>query len=200
MSLTTTAGITIEVHLGPEQWAAALRAEAAAGLTATPKELPPRWLYDTRGRALFDAITELADYPTRAGRAVLADRAEEIAPLAGADTLVELGAGTAEKTRLLLDAVGATGRLRRFVPFDVAEPTLRGTADAVAAEYPDIEVMGVAGDVRRHLACVLAGGRRLSSAKFRRRRVAAELAAAALSMTRWSTDPARDYALSMAAR
>jgi L-histidine N-alpha-methyltransferase len=102
--MTVTAeGIPIQVRLGPDEWASALRREAAAGLTASPKELPPTWLYDDRGCELFEAITRLPEYYlTRTERSILADRADEIAGRTGADTLIELGAGTSEKTRLLL--------------------------------------------------------------------------------------------------
>ena len=155
MSLTTAAGPTIEVHLGPEEWAATLRDEAAAGLTGVPRELSPTWLYDERGCQLFEAITRLPEYyPTRAEHAVLAERADEVACLTGARTLVELGAGTSEKTRLLLDALVAAGSLERFVPFDVAEPTLRATATAITDEYPELDVVGVVGDFRRHLSAI----------------------------------------------
>jgi L-histidine N-alpha-methyltransferase len=157
-----TEGIPIEVLLGPDEWTAALRSEAAAGLTASPKELAPTWLYDERGCELFEAITRLPEYyPFRTERSLLAERAADIAALAGADTLVELGAGTSEKTRLLLDAMEATGRLQRFVLFDVAEPTLRATAEAVAEEYPEIDVGGIVGDFRRHLDRLPREGRRL---------------------------------------
>ncbi len=162
MSPMTATGIPIEVHLGPEDWARALRDEAHAGLTATPKELPPTWLYDERGCELFDAITRLPEYyPTRTEHAILAERAEAAAAITGADTLVELGAGTSEKTRLLLDAMVGRGGLQRFVPFDVAEATLCATAEAVADEYPGIEVVGVVGDFRRHLGKLPTVGRRL---------------------------------------
>jgi L-histidine N-alpha-methyltransferase len=162
MPMTTTGGIPIEVHLGPEDWAAALRADAAAGLTAMPKELPPTWLYDDRGCELFEAITRLPEYyPTRTERAILESCAATAAAVSSADTLVELGAGTSEKTRLLLDAMSDAGHLERFVPFDVAEPTLRATAEAVADEYPDIDVHGVVGDFRTHLTTLPNGGRRL---------------------------------------
>lgn len=158
----STNGITIEVHLGPDDWARSLRNDALAGLSASPKDLPPTWLYDDRGCELFDQITRLPEYyPTRAERSILRARSLEIAALSGADTLVELGAGTAKKTRLLLDAMALGDRLERYVPFDVAEPTLRNTADSVAAEHPGVQITGVVGDFRRHLGEIPTGGRRL---------------------------------------
>ena len=161
MSLSAS-GSTIEVHLGPDEWERSLRREALAGLTASQKQLPPTWLYDARGCELFDEITRLPEYyPTRAERAILQRRAGEIASVARADTLVELGAGTADKTRVLLDAMSAAGSLRRYVPFDVAESTLRETAAAVAGEHPGLRVEGVVGDFRRHLGTIPTGGRRM---------------------------------------
>jgi L-histidine N-alpha-methyltransferase len=158
----TTTDIGIEVHLDADDWTAGLRREALTGLTARPKELSPTWLYDERGCALFEAITALPEYyPTRAERAILDAQAGEIARLSGADTLVELGSGTSAKTRLLLNALDATGQLRRFVPFDVAEPTLRAAATTIARAYPGLRVDGVVGDFRRHLGAIPSGGRRL---------------------------------------
>ncbi|MEA2704675.1 MAG: L-histidine Nalpha-methyltransferase, partial [Actinomycetota bacterium] len=153
----------IDVHLAPDALRSALRADVAEGLTASPKELPPKWFYDERGSELFDEITRLPEYyPTRRERAILEQRAPEIAALSGADTLVELGSGTSEKTRLLLDACVAGGAgLRRFIPFDVSEATLRQAATAVAAEYPTVAVHAVCGDFDHHLGTIPGGGRRL---------------------------------------
>ena len=139
-----------------------MRADARAGLTATPKILPPKWFYDEEGCRLFDEITRLPEYyPTRAERAILGERAGDIAARTSADTLVELGSGTSEKTRLLLDALSAHGTLRRFVPFDVSEPTLRDAAAAIEVEYPRADVHAVVGDFERHLDRLPTGGTRL---------------------------------------
>ena len=152
----------IEVHLGADDVRAALRRDVAAGLTSSPKELPPKWFYDARGSELFDQITRLPEYyPTRCERSILEARADEIARLSGADTLVELGSGTSEKTRLLLDALAGAGRLRRIVAFDVSEPTLRQAAATLAADYPQAGVTAVVGDFEHHLGTIPAGGRRL---------------------------------------
>ncbi|MGH9039467.1 MAG: L-histidine N(alpha)-methyltransferase [Acidimicrobiia bacterium] len=141
---------------------AALRADVATGLTSTPKELPSKWFYDEEGSALFDAITRLEEYyPTRRERAILGARAAEVAELTGAEMLIELGSGTSEKTRLLLDALRAAGTLRTFVPFDVDAATMEGAAVAVAAEYPGIEVHPVVGDFEGDMAGLPAAGRRL---------------------------------------
>jgi L-histidine N-alpha-methyltransferase len=154
--------VVIDVHLGPDDMAEALRADARRGLAASPKCLPPKWFYDDRGSQLFDEITRLPEYyPTRAERAILEARADEIAAAAPFDTLVELGSGTSTKTRLLLDALAAGGRLRRFIPFDVSEATLRSAASALSDAYPGLEVHGVVGDFERHLSLIPGGGRRL---------------------------------------
>jgi len=139
-----------------------LRADARAGLTASPKVLPPKWFYDEEGCRLFDEITRLPEYyPTRTERVILARHAGDIAARSSADTLVELGSGTSEKTRLLLDALAADGSLRRFVPFDVNEPTLRNAAAAIELEYPGVDVHAVVGDFERHLDRLPVGGTRL---------------------------------------
>ena len=154
--------VTVDVHLGPDDLQAALRADVRAGLTHDPKCLPPKWFYDERGSQLFEQITRLREYyPTRREREILKRRATAIAKLTQADTLVELGSGSSEKTRLLLDAMRGTGRLERFVPFDVSEAFLRDAAAAVAAEYPGLHVHGVVGDFDHHLGLLPRGGRRL---------------------------------------
>jgi len=156
------AGTRVDVRLGPEDLAATLRADVAVGLTSVPKELPSKWFYDEVGSGLFEAITRLPEYyPTRAERAILAARAAEVAEQSRADTLIELGSGTSEKTRLLLDALARRRGLRRFVPFDVDEATLRAASLAVAGEYPGVEVHAVVGDFEQHLDLLPTGGRRL---------------------------------------
>jgi L-histidine N-alpha-methyltransferase len=136
--------------------------DVASGLGATPKHLSPQWFYDERGSQLFDAITRLPEYyPTERERDLLREHADEIGGLTDANTLVELGSGTSDKTRVLLDSLAANGSLRRFVPFDVSEETLRQSAAAIEEEYPGIEVHGVVGDFGRHLGALPAGHRRM---------------------------------------
>jgi len=122
------------------------------GLTRPFKELPPKHFYDARGAQLFDRICELPEYyPTRAERAILEESAAELAQLTGAVELVELGSGTAAKTRVLLDAMHAAGTLYRYVPVDVTESMVRECAEALTREYPGLRVHGVIGDFERHL-------------------------------------------------
>jgi L-histidine N-alpha-methyltransferase len=128
------------------------------GLTATPKTLPPKWFYDARGSELFEAITRLPEYyPTRAEREVLAAHADEIAELTGAHTLVELGSGSSEKTRLLLDALRRRETLREIVALDVSDSALEASVAVLRADYAPATVHGVVGDFTRHLA-LLPGG------------------------------------------
>ncbi len=152
----------VDVHLTPDDLRAALMADVAAGLTAAPKELPPKWFYDQRGSELFDEITRLPEYyPTSRERFVLDEQADYVARFTGADTVVELGSGTSDKTRILLDAFRDAGLLRRFTPFDVSEATLRQAADALAEEYPGVEISAVVGDFEHHLGTIASDGRRL---------------------------------------
>ena len=129
-----------------------LRSDVLTGLSATPKWLPPKWFYDADGSALFEKITELPEYyPTRAERAILRAASGEIAAASRAETLVELGSGSSEKTRLLLDALRQAGTLRRYVPVDVSESALRAAGSAVAAEYPGLDVHAVVADFDAYL-------------------------------------------------
>ncbi len=140
----------------------ALRDDVRTGLTADPKVLPPRWFYDARGSELFEEITRLPEYyPTRAERAILTERATEIAAITRAKTLVELGSGSSDKTRLLLDALSRIGELGAFVPLDVSASALEQSTVDIAAAYPGISVRGVVGDFTRHLSALPAGGKRL---------------------------------------
>jgi L-histidine N-alpha-methyltransferase len=140
----------------------ALRDDVRAGLTATPKALPPRWFYDARGSELFEEITRLPEYyPTRSERAILTERATEVAAITRAKTLVELGSGSSDKTRLLLDALSRIGELGAFVPLDVSASALEQSTVDIANAYPGISVRGVVGDFTRHLSAVPAGGKRL---------------------------------------
>ncbi|MEU0026788.1 L-histidine N(alpha)-methyltransferase [Streptomyces sp. NPDC006335] len=123
---------------------AALRADVLKGLTHTPKTLPPKWFYDAHGSELFERITELPEYyPTRAEREILVARSGEIAAATGARTLVELGSGSSEKTRHLLDAL--TG-LHTYVPVDVSESALTQAGHALIAELPELSVHALIAD------------------------------------------------------
>lgn len=138
---------------------AALRADVQQGLTRTPKTLPPKWFYDAHGSELFEQITELPEYyPTRAEREILVDRAGEIAAATGARTLVELGSGSSEKTRYLIDAL--TG-LRMYVPVDVSESALTQAGQALIEERPSLDVHALIADFTGALALPETPGPRL---------------------------------------
>jgi L-histidine Nalpha-methyltransferase len=133
----------------------ALAEDVLDGLTRPFKEIPPKHFYDARGAELFDRICELPEYyPTRCERSILEERAEEIARATEATELVELGSGTAAKTRLLLDALRDEGTLRRYVPIDVTEAMVRDCAETLVEEYPGLRVHGIVGDFERHLGHV----------------------------------------------
>jgi L-histidine N-alpha-methyltransferase len=154
--------LTVERCLPDGFLASALRADALAGLTATPKTLSPKWFYDERGSELFEKITLLPEYyPTRAERAILRAASGEIAAATGAATLVELGSGSSEKTHLLLDALRDAGTLRSYVPLDVSESALISAANRVLASYPGLSVTAVVSDFEEHLGLPAADGARL---------------------------------------
>ncbi|MET4427896.1 L-histidine N(alpha)-methyltransferase [Mycolicibacterium sp. 624] len=154
--------LSLSNYLAADSAANALRRDVRDGLTRTPKSLPPKWFYDSVGSDLFDQITRLPEYyPTRTEAQILRAHAADVAAASGADTLVELGSGTSEKTRILLDAMSEAGSLRRFIPFDVDAGVLEAAGAAIGAEYPGVEVDAVCGDFEEHLEKIPTGGRRL---------------------------------------
>ncbi|HEY5109884.1 MAG TPA: L-histidine N(alpha)-methyltransferase [Acidimicrobiales bacterium] len=153
---------TIDVHLTPDDLRTAMEADVRAGLTAIPKQLPPVYFYDDRGSRLFDEITRLPEYyPTRAERSILESHAGDMVRAAGADVLVELGAGTCDKSRILLDAMRDNGHLGTYVPLDVSDTTLWEAATALSEDYPGLTVRAVVGDFHHHLDHLQTPGRRL---------------------------------------
>jgi L-histidine N-alpha-methyltransferase len=159
---TTAPRVKVEVHLPPGGPLSGMAADVRVGLTKPFKELSPRYFYDERGSALFEAITELREYyPTRAERAILELHSPEI--VAAADepaTLIELGSGSATKTRVLLDAMRDAGRLEAYAPVDISEEITRATADAIADEY-GIAVHGLVCDFERDLERIPLSGPRV---------------------------------------
>jgi L-histidine N-alpha-methyltransferase len=132
------------------------------GLTGDHKQLPPKYFYDELGSELFDRITALPEYyPTRCERAILNRYAPAVVESSDAAELVELGSGTASKTRALLYAMAGAGTLRRYVPFDVDPSVVEGSATQLIELYPGLEVHGVVGDFERDLERVPEGTRRL---------------------------------------
>ncbi len=144
--------IAIDVHLDADA-AATMARDVRAGLCAYPKELAPKYFYDERGSQLFEQITELPEYyPTRAEREILSRRSAEILATAGGPgTLVELGSGSAAKTRHLLSAMRDAGGLDTYVPVDISEEITHETAADLVDEYPGLAVRGLVCDFEQHL-------------------------------------------------
>lgn len=144
--------IAIDIHLDADTTATMAR-EVHEGLTAWPKELAPKWFYDERGSQLFERITELDEYyPTRAERQILTERAADVVAAAGSPrTLIELGSGSAAKTRVLLDAMREAGSLEVYAPVDISEEITQETAEALVEEYPGLDVHGLVCDYEAHL-------------------------------------------------
>jgi L-histidine N-alpha-methyltransferase len=155
--------IAIDVHLDADA-AATMARDVRAGLSSYPKELAPKYFYDERGSRLFEQITELPEYyPTRAEREILNRRSAEILTAAGQpSTLVELGSGSAAKTRHLLDAMREAGSLETYVPVDISEEITHQTASCLVEEYPGLEVRGLVCDFEQDLERIpAAAGKRL---------------------------------------
>jgi L-histidine N-alpha-methyltransferase len=143
--------VEVRSHLGPDD-ERTLADDVLDGLTRPLKELPPKHLYDARGSELFEAICELPEYyQTRTERSILQAHADDIAARTGAVELVELGSGSATKTRVLLDAMAAAGTLARYVPVDVSASTVHAVAELFADEYDGMSVYGLVADFERHL-------------------------------------------------
>ena len=124
--------------------------------------MPPKWFYDKVGSELFEEITRLEEYyPTRAEREILEVRALEIAATSGCETLLELGSGSSVKTRLLIDAMRATGSLRSYVALDVSEDALRDAGLSLVADYPGLEVHALVADFEHQLNLLPRNGNRL---------------------------------------
>jgi L-histidine N-alpha-methyltransferase len=148
----TTPDVSVDVHLPPGGPLSGMAADVRIGLTKPFKELSPRYFYDERGSELFEQITELPEYyPTRAERAILESESASIVDAAGNPaTLIELGSGSASKTRVLLDAMCDAGGLSAYAPVDISEEITRDTAAKVADEY-GIQVRGLVCDFERDL-------------------------------------------------
>ena len=139
----------LERLLEPGELVEQLRYEAREGLTAVPKRMRSRWLWDERASEIYERIMELPEYYLpRAERSILEARATEIALAARPGTVLELGPGSSAKTRILLDALPG---LERFVAIDVSEGALADGVARLAERYPRLEVVGVVGDFERHL-------------------------------------------------
>jgi L-histidine Nalpha-methyltransferase len=125
--------------------------DVLAGLTSSPKRLPPKYFYDSVGSALFERITELPEYyPTRTEIGILREHAQDIAALVPAGAaLIEFGSGSSTKTRIILSAVPS---LKAYVPVDISAEFLRDQTAALRREYPAIAMLPIAADFSRPFA------------------------------------------------
>ncbi len=160
---TTRERVSIDVRLPPGGPLSGMAADVRAGLTRPFKELSPRYFYDERGSQLFEQITELPEYyPTRSERTILEQRAGQICEAANRPaSLIELGSGSASKTRVLLDAMSEVNCLETFCPVDISEEITRETAEMVADEYEGLAVHGLVCDFELDLERIPVGGPRL---------------------------------------
>jgi L-histidine N-alpha-methyltransferase len=127
-------------------------AEVAEGLSSPQKELPPKYFYDQRGSELFEEITRLEEYyPTRTERALLEAWMPSLIRRLGSRSLIELGAGSAEKTRVILDAMRSAGTAELYVPIDVSATFLSQTAARLRREYPRLLVEPAIADISEEL-------------------------------------------------
>lgn len=129
-----------DLHPAPADF----RAEVLSGLARSSKRLSPKFFYDRRGSQLFDAITELPEYyPTRTEIGILKKHGETIADFLGEDCLLlELGSGSSKKIRVLLDALKPAA----YMPMDISREHLLGSAQALVADYPALEVHAACAD------------------------------------------------------
>jgi L-histidine Nalpha-methyltransferase len=156
------AGYRFRDFLSEEIAAATLRQEVREGLSAQPKWLSPKWLYDERGSSLFERITALPEYYlTRAEREILRARSDGIASSAGCDTLIELGSGSSDKTRMILTALTLRRPAIRYVALDISESALREAATALGREYPQLSIDAIRADYETQLEVLPSGGSRL---------------------------------------
>lgn len=127
--------------------------EVLAGLGEPLKSIPPKYHYDERGSEIFEEITCLEEYyPTRAERALLDKWMPELVRELRPASLVELGAGSSEKSRVALDAMVDSGCGRAYVPVDVSADFLTATASALEEEYPSLEILPLVADITEPMA------------------------------------------------
>ena len=125
-----------------------IAAEVANGLHRSPKSLPPWLFYDQRGSELFEEITRLPEYYlTRTERGILETHADELCRLAGSNlTVIELGAGTADKTRIVLSRLLRRQLKVRYIPVDVSRAALEAAEQRLQAELPAVDVHPLVAD------------------------------------------------------
>lgn len=158
---STAEQVSIDVRFDGDGPVSDLAEDARTGLSAALKQLPPKYFYDELGSKLFEQITELPEYyPTRVEREILADQGAAIVDAADPQCLIELGSGSASKTRTLLDAMRDRGSLHTYVPVDISEEITRQTAVELISEYPGLRVHGVICDFENDLERLPGWGQR----------------------------------------
>jgi L-histidine N-alpha-methyltransferase len=160
--MATPSNLAIQFRRDAQAAAPGMARDIQEGLTRRPKQLPCKYFYDERGSSLFERITTLPEYYlTRAEHALLGLHADELTERARPEEIVELGSGASDKIRLLIDASGNRGRLRRYVTVDFSGETVERAARTLALSYPELEVHAVVGDFEGNLERLPDGGRRL---------------------------------------
>src|SRR5437870_3156121 len=194
----------MEVYTDERAQQQRLEEDVRQGLTARQKSLPPKYFYDRAGSILFERITELPEYyPTRTESTLLGEIVPGLFRDFFPDEIVEIGSGSSEKTRRILDAVSAGGRTVRYVPLDVDRQTIESNAAAARIE------MHLVADSAQHVKLGRLGltirfrpGEGIwteSSYKFTRESVESMLATAGLTLSEWHVDPSNYFALVLAA-
>ncbi len=164
MRSATAAPVTIRLLAQPGDWRAALARDVRSGMLARPRRIPSKYFYDEVGSELFDRITRLPEYYlTRSETFILAESAGDIMRQTAPYELIELGAGSAEKTRMLLDAMLDETSGRRYVPFDISQSALEEAVRSLCEDYPQMAIDGLVGDFDRDLVKAARRGRRLIS-------------------------------------
>jgi L-histidine N-alpha-methyltransferase len=138
-----------------------LAEDVRKGLSASLKQLPPKYFYDERGSRLFELITKLPEYyPSRAEQAILDGLGEEIVAAVEPEELVELGPGSARKTHALIDPIVSAGGAVTYVPVDVSASAVREAVSRLAGTYDSLDVHGVVADFEEDLQRLEHNGRR----------------------------------------
>ncbi|MGW2366717.1 L-histidine N(alpha)-methyltransferase [Streptomyces sp. NPDC001667] len=159
MSPETAGAGAVEIVLAPDRPAGGGEDELRAGLAESPRRIPHRYGYDTVGSRLFEEISRLpAYYPPRAERELLREHGGDMVRLSGAAELVDLGAGSAKKSEILLAAMDAGGLLRAYTGVDVSAQPMREAARRLGARWPALRIAMVHGDFATALPWLQGGG------------------------------------------
>jgi L-histidine N-alpha-methyltransferase len=135
------------------EFTARMAEDVSEGLQHSPKRLSSAYLYDSQGSLLYEQITQLPEYyQTRTEAALLRQIAPDLSLLSGAVELIELGSGSAKKTRILLDAWKKQERAVTYIPIDVSPKMLVDTASCLTQDYPMLRVLGLVGRYEEALA------------------------------------------------